>query len=91
MPTKKFSISGGDIAKWVAILLTSISLLGGSFAWAGDRLDGIKKDLATNIADNYTKREDFARIEQRIINQEKQIENLDKKLDKILENIHNNR
>jgi hypothetical protein len=89
MPTKKFSIDGADIAKWVAILLTTIGLLGGGVAWAGDRLDSIKKDLVANTADNYTKNEDFARIEQRIINQEKQIDSLDKKLDRILENIHN--
>jgi predicted nucleic acid-binding Zn-ribbon protein len=76
-----------DIAKWIGIFLTTITLLVGSVVWAEEKFDAVKKEIADATEDRYTKREDFARIEQRIINQEKQIEDMNKKLDKILDSL----
>jgi hypothetical protein len=84
----KVSQNHVDIAKWIGIILTTITLLVGSVVWAEEKFDSVKKEIADATEDRYTKREDFARIEQRMINQEKQMEDINKKLDKILDNLH---
>jgi hypothetical protein len=63
--------------------------MGGGVAWASSCLDEVETDIKADIRDDYTRKEDFARIEQRIISQEKQLDDINKKLDNIIGKIHN--
>ena len=77
-------INSIDLAKWIGIVLTVVALFGSSFVWAANHFGDSQRELKAEIKENYTKREDFARIEERIIAQERQIDDVHKKLDSIL-------
>lgn len=81
--------TNSNLVKWVAVGLTVLSLMGGGVAWASSCLDEVETDIKADIRDDYTRKEDFARIEQRIISQEKQLDDINKKLDNIIGKIHN--
>jgi len=78
----------------IGLVITIISLTVGSVVWAfslrddlktwtGEQVHVIKQD----INDQYTKKDDFARIEQKLENQEKNIEKMDRKIDQILDKL----
>jgi hypothetical protein len=79
---------GVDVVKWISIGLTVISLFGGTMVWASTQLDTLEKDIKSDVREDYVKKEDYARIEERIINQDKQLDDMNKKLDTILTKIH---
>jgi hypothetical protein len=80
--------SGSEVIKWLSIGLTVISLFGGTMVWASTQLDTLEKDIKSDVREDYVKKEDYARIEERIINQDKQLDDMNKKLDTILTKIH---
>jgi septal ring factor EnvC (AmiA/AmiB activator) len=81
-------------AKWIVIVLTSMSLVVAAVVWAGTEHSDIKtwtaeqdyatkQDLEETVEKRYVPKEDFARVEQSLSDQKEDIEEVKEKLDKI--------
>ena len=83
-----------DIAKWIGLVLTLITLVVGTVVWASsahtdledratsaDRI--LEKDMKETMKDQYTPLHEFTKMEQKIDNQTSNIKNNSNKIDKI--------
>lgn len=76
-----------DLSRWVGLLVTIIVLFVGAALWASNEHSNLRKDFLhkETISDTYTKKEDFARMEQDLKNAREDLREIKEKLDKLLE------
>lgn len=94
--------SQADWPKWIAIILTVLSLTIAAVVWASTEHADIKtwtaeqdyvtkQELSKSFEKQYVPKEDFSRVEQSISDQKEDIKEIKNKVDKIFEMIHRNR
>lgn len=78
----------------IGLGITILSLTVGGVVWAFSIKDNIEvwtldqdNDIKQDIDDQYVKKDDFARIEQKLENQKENMEKMDKKIDQILDKL----
>lgn len=82
--------------QWVSLLITIITLTVGSVVWAFNREDSIysfvttgdktvEKEIRENVQELYVKKNEFAKIEQCMIDTKQKIDKMEDKIDKLIE------